>query len=274
MKVFIENEAGFDQKNIYDEKTLEYKKTYTVSRKYPFAYGFILNTTSGDGDNLDCFVITDKQLKTGQIVECEPIGIMEQFEDDDKKEDHNVLAKLNGESVEITLEIKEKLTEFVLHVFDHKPEKIVRVGQFLDKTLAEKYIIRCKDDLPSIIKEVGFDFSWDSEKVWKLDLPVEDMDMQDLIWHFDIPFWEKSDTDDYNLIPWQVIKKEYGTDEHRKKIDNADLKYPIDIMENKGRWLILDGLHRLVKAHELGQKTVRVRKVPREKISEILSDGK
>ena|SRR5260221_14790209 len=123
--------------------------------------------------------------------------------------------------------------------------------------------------IPDIIKEVGFDFHWDSAKVWKLDLPIIDMDINELIWHFDIPFWEKEDTDDYNLTPWQVIKKEKGTIQHRKKIEKADIKYPIDIMENKGRWLILDGLHRLVKAYECGLKSVKVRKVPREKISEI-----
>ena len=76
MKVFIENEPGSNQKNLYNEKTLEYKKTVTVSRKYPFPYGFILSTTSGDGDNLDCFIITVQKLQTGQTVECEPIGIM------------------------------------------------------------------------------------------------------------------------------------------------------------------------------------------------------
>mgnify|MGYP001570857230 CR=1 FL=1 len=66
MKAFIENEAGSNQKNIYNEKTLEYKKTVTVSRKYPYPYGFILDTTSGDGDNLDVFVLTEKKLKSGQ----------------------------------------------------------------------------------------------------------------------------------------------------------------------------------------------------------------
>ena len=67
MKVFIENEAGSDKKNLYNEKTLEYKKTVTVSKKYPYAYGFILNTTSEDGDNVDAFIITDKKLKAGQL---------------------------------------------------------------------------------------------------------------------------------------------------------------------------------------------------------------
>lgn len=145
IKVFIENEANSDQKNLYDEKTLEYKKTYTVSRKYPFPYGFILNTTSGDGDNLDCFIITEKQLKTGQIIKCEPIGVMEQFEDKDGKEDHNILAKLSGEKVLVDQNIIESLTEFVLHVFDHRPGKIVKVGRFLNRKAAEEYIQKCLD---------------------------------------------------------------------------------------------------------------------------------
>lgn len=143
MKVFIENEAGSDQKNLYNEKTLEYRKTVTVSRKYPFPYGFILETTSEDGDNLDCFVITEKKLKTGDIVECEPIAIMEQIEDD--KEDHNVLAKLVDEEVLINEKIKKDLTEFVSHVFDHLVGKVVKVGRFLGKEEALNCIGRCLD---------------------------------------------------------------------------------------------------------------------------------
>ena len=141
MKVFIESQAGSDQKNLYNEKTLEYKKTVAVSRKYPFPYGFILGTTSGDGDNLDCFVITEQELKTGQVVECEPIGIMEQIEDE--KEDHNILAKVYGDEAVIDDEIKSKLTEFVSHVFDHLVGKVVKVGQFLGKDEAVKYINKC-----------------------------------------------------------------------------------------------------------------------------------
>ena len=143
MKVFIENEAGTDQKNLYNEKTLEYKKTVKVSRKYPFPYGFILGTTSGDGDNLDCFIITEEKFKTGDIVECEPIGIMEQIEDG--KEDHNILARLADEETSIDEKVKEDLTEFVSHVFDHRVGKVVKVGGFLGKQEAEEYISKCLD---------------------------------------------------------------------------------------------------------------------------------
>lgn len=123
--------------------------------------------------------------------------------------------------------------------------------------------------LPKVIEEVGFDFDWDEEKVWKLEVPIAEMDIKKLIWHFEIPFWEKDDTDDYNLTPQEVIEKKEGTKNHQKKVEEADLKHPIDIMKNKGRWLILDGLHRLVKAYNLGYNKVKVRIIPREKIPEI-----
>lgn len=153
MKVFIENEAGLDQKNLYNEKTLEYKKTYTVSKKYPYPYGFILDTTSGDGDNVDAFIITNIKLKSGQIIECEPIGLMEQIElsrnseNIEKEEiDHNVLMVVKGEtSGIIDDDIKNTLIDFVLHVFDHIQLNKNKVGNFLGKEAAIKYINSCKD---------------------------------------------------------------------------------------------------------------------------------
>ncbi len=153
MKVFIENEAGSDQKNLYNEKTLEYRKTVPVSRKYPYPYGFILDTTSGDGDNVDAFIITDKPLKSREIVECEPVGLMEQMEiswdeskGDREKDDHNVLAVLSGDDQDVVSdEVKARLTNFVLHVFDHIRPNKNRVGNFLDKDEVLKYIASCND---------------------------------------------------------------------------------------------------------------------------------
>lgn len=152
MKIFIENEAESDRKNIFYEKTLEYKKTVTVSRKYPYPYGFILDTTSGDGDNLDVFVITNEKLKSGQIVEGDPIGLMEQREitknssvGDIEEADHNILATLSGEQAEVDDEVKNRLSDFVSHVFDHLPNKKNQVGNFLGRDEAIRYMEECKD---------------------------------------------------------------------------------------------------------------------------------
>lgn len=142
MKVFIENEQGSDQKHIFDEQALKFQKVVTVLRKYPYPYGFILNTKSGDGDCLDCFVLTDKPLKTGQTVDCEPIGMLEQIEDG--KEDHNILAVLPGETAVLGGDTKNKLTDFVSHVFDHRKEKVVKVGRFLGRNDAEQAIKRAQ----------------------------------------------------------------------------------------------------------------------------------
>ena len=134
----------------------------------------------------------------------------------------------------------------------------------------DEWQVVVKKEIPKIIQDVGFDFSWSEEKVWKLPLPTQEMDISELTWHFDIPFlWEGGGV--YNLKPIDVINKpEEHKGEHERTM-KADLIHPIDVMENKGRWLILDGLHRLMKASILGQKKVSVRIVPRDQISNILS---
>jgi inorganic pyrophosphatase len=57
-------------------------------------------TDADDSCNVDCFVITDRPIRSGQIVDCEPIVLMEQIEDG--KADHNVLARPGGEHGEVT----------------------------------------------------------------------------------------------------------------------------------------------------------------------------
>ncbi|NYZ80118.1 ParB N-terminal domain-containing protein [Candidatus Micrarchaeota archaeon] len=121
--------------------------------------------------------------------------------------------------------------------------------------------------VPEIIKEVGFDFHWSEEKVWKLDYPSEKMNVAELEWHFKIPFiWNKKE---YDLNPIDVIENPSIYKKEYERTMNADLIHPIDVMKNKGRWLILDGLHRLMKAKALSMKEVSVRKIPRKEIPNI-----
>src|SRR5262245_8044317 len=97
IKVCIEVEAGSCEKHRYNEKTLEYQGTRWSARPYPYPYGFILGTRAADGDNVDCYLITTERLQAGTIVECEPIGLLEQ--DEDGEVDHKVLAALPGQDV-------------------------------------------------------------------------------------------------------------------------------------------------------------------------------
>ncbi len=143
MKVFIENEAGSLVKHEHNEKTFELLRTSQVSRPFPRPYGFVLNTTAEDGDNVDCFVLTKEHLYTGDIVDCEPVGLMEQIEDGEV--DHKVLAVLPGEQPALDLEIKQTLVDFGSHVFDHIAGKTMKIGEFLDKDAALQYVLQHRD---------------------------------------------------------------------------------------------------------------------------------
>jgi hypothetical protein len=125
-----------------------------------------------------------------------------------------------------------------------------------------------KKEIPEIIKKVGFDFWWDIKKVWALDYPVEEIDIGELSWHFDIPFWNTKEGY-YDLSPNEVIEDPEKHYYEYNRTMQTDVFYPIDIMENKGKLLILDGLHRLVKARILGYIKIKVRKIPRSEIPNI-----
>lgn len=119
---------------------------------------------------------------------------------------------------------------------------------------------------PSIIEKVGFDFSWDEHKVWELDFPTETMPIDKLIWHLDTPFiWSKPDGY-YDVRPREVIDSPEKYTEEYERILAVDTNYPIDIMWWRERWLILDGLHRLMKKVIEGSDDVQVRKIPESAI--------
>lgn len=126
--------------------------------------------------------------------------------------------------------------------------------------------------LPAIIKDVGFDFSWDERKVWELEVPTEEMPIDELTWHFDVPFiWYKPDGY-YDVNPREVIEHPDQHPEEYERTMQSDTDYPIDVMHWKKRWLILDGLHRLMEQAIQGKEVVQVRKVPESAIPQILKD--
>ena len=141
MRVLIENEAGSRRKNTYDETSLLWLKADEVSAAYPFPYGFVVDTKAGDGDAADCFVLTARNLASGAIIDCEPVGLLEQVEDGEV--DHKVLAVLPGETFELS-RAEPALRAFVSGVFAHVPAKRMTIGRLLDRHAAEAYLAACR----------------------------------------------------------------------------------------------------------------------------------
>ncbi len=112
--------------------------------------------------------------------------------------------------------------------------------------------------------EHAFDLPFwrDNEKLWALDVPVEEMEIDELLWILDVPFWE-NERGDIVITPNEVIQNADQYPEHRDRINGGDTSYPLDVMKNRrGKWLTLDGLHRFVQLVLAGANTVQVRKIP------------
>jgi len=134
MKVFIEQTCEPNKKNVFDKTTGVYSKTVDFHLTYPFAYGYILDTLASDGDELDCYIITDQNFEHSVVIECEPIGMVEYFEEG--QADHKMFVIPLGENGKVTEEVKERLLEFDSRYFEGRSDKNTRVGDFLGKDVA------------------------------------------------------------------------------------------------------------------------------------------
>lgn len=144
MRVFIENEAGSRRKNTYDERTLQYLGSTEVSAAYPFAYGFVIGTTGGDGAAVDCFVVTGRRLASGEQIECEPLALLEQVEDGET--DHKLIAVPAGEPATVDETLIAALRDFAANVFAHVPGKRMEIGRLLGREDAEHYVRSCRNE--------------------------------------------------------------------------------------------------------------------------------
>jgi hypothetical protein len=121
---------------------------------------------------------------------------------------------------------------------------------------------------------IGFNFgNWEEELIWSLDTPVEEINIKNLLWHLDIPYWENDNEERWTVSPRDVINKEEGTSAEQKRVENVDISYPIELFENEGKYFILDGLHRLVKLYNQKSELIKVRITPKERFSEISSES-
>jgi hypothetical protein len=125
--------------------------------------------------------------------------------------------------------------------------------------------------LPELLN-IGFKI--DEPKLWAMNIPVEEISISEIDYNLDIPYLEKMGTDDWNLSPRMLIKNFNKEKFHAEQTEKADLKYPIEIYNHQGKWIILDGVHRFTKAVLLGDKTIKVRRVSYEIAKRCTKDDK
>ena len=121
-----------------------------------------------------------------------------------------------------------------------------------------------KQTPPKILTDNGLSLLVDTIKLRELDLPIIEIDITDLLWVFEMPVWAKDGTYDWNLTPWEVIKKEDMTNDHQMRVNEADTSFPLVVTKYNNKYTVLDGVHRLVKLYLNGDKKIKVKMIPVE----------
>ncbi|MFH1111875.1 MAG: hypothetical protein V1712_02285 [Patescibacteria group bacterium] len=132
----------------------------------------------------------------------------------------------------------------------------------MSKNNQKIFIMENSKQPPRVLTDVGLSMFVDTTKLRALSLPIVEIDMEKLIWHFEMPVWEKDGTDDWNLTPWEVIRKEKGSTTHQKRVEETDISHPIVVTNYNSRYVVLDGVHRLVKVYLNGGEKIKAKIIP------------
>jgi hypothetical protein len=126
--------------------------------------------------------------------------------------------------------------------------------------------------VPAELRGVLCDFVWDADTLRRLPLPVDTATVDSLRWHLDLPYWRDGGRP-FRVTPAQVKVDPARYREQYQRTMAADLGYPLDLLFRSDQWVILDGVHRLLKADLLGLSTIQVRRLPAAMLPLILQEA-
>lgn len=126
------------------------------------------------------------------------------------------------------------------------------------------------DQLPGELDGMILDYLWDHAKLHALtDLREVTVPVSELAWHLDLPFW----TDEgkpFKVCPSDVVA---DRDKHSAQWDRtmaADLQFPLHgRIGSTEKIIIMDGIHRLLKASIVGLPDVTVQILSDSDLNEI-----
>lgn len=98
---------------------------------------------------------------------------------------------------------------------------------------------------------------------------MHEVALAELEWTLDVPFWRVDDKL-FAVTPREVIAQPEIAPEHETRILQADCRFPISLFRSGGRLLVLDGYHRIARAHMDGLENLLARTVTRKDLPDIL----
>lgn len=110
-----------------------------------------------------------------------------------------------------------------------------------------------------------FRSSWETRNLWRLEIPRKSLRIEELTWHLDYPFCSSDPPSPlFDLTPRVLMENPLLFPQHWRRVLDADLSFPIHMSRFGRRWVILDGIHRLLKSITTGRIVMECSLVPRE----------
>jgi len=140
--VYVEISKNSNIKYEYDDvlKGLICDRILLTPFSFPFNYGFIPNTLSGDGDPLDAIIYMEEPIISGSYIKCKIIGCLE-TEDEKGIDDKIILVPIKKVSptetkINDVFELPELFIKKVIYFYEHYKDlenKKVKIGNLLNK---------------------------------------------------------------------------------------------------------------------------------------------
>jgi hypothetical protein len=121
------------------------------------------------------------------------------------------------------------------------------------------------DRIPSALFRVFFHddsgtwLRWHTDRLWALPTPVTLRNAEDLWWHLELPVWRSTPEARFDLSPKEVLAAPERYAAEWQQVLNTDLSYPLELFDSFGRWVIMDGYHRLARHFLDGSSVIPVR---------------
>jgi hypothetical protein len=133
-----------------------------------------------------------------------------------------------------------------------------------------------RSDLPPAVQSEFFDFHWSEKRLWAVveRLPIFRLPLSQLEWQLDLPIWPRFHGQQiFDLRPTDVLRFPDAFPLHFSRIVSAAVEWPLIQMQNSaGRWVLMDGYHRLAKCKLLGRALVDVKRLDRSVIPAIYAE--
>lgn len=131
---------------------------------YPTNYGYVPHTLSLDGDPVDVLVVTPIPLRTGTVIRCRPVGMLNMT--DESGVDAKIIAvpvkKLTPlyDRVKTYLDLPQLLLDQIAHFFEHykdlEPGKWVKIESWVGVEEARQEVVDGINRFQAVPKKPNF----------------------------------------------------------------------------------------------------------------------